>query len=367
MTGEFGEFEQWLKQMPGQAEIPFSVDRAGLYRISNLYNKLDLEDPESSWHASFDQVVYRWTLEAASKNPRRLREPEIVAERLHDTAITRGIADFVSGPHKAIGFMGGHDVDRRAPAFRDVAIIARSLRRGGYTIISGGGPGLMEAANFGAFMAPYEDDALDDALATLRLYNKDTDKFPVWVATAAKVRAKLLGKWDAKETSAGQSLGIPTWYYGFEPPNLFASHHGKYFINSVREDGLISIADGGLIFGAGAAGTVQEVFQNTTLNFYRKKGKSGTPMVFLGKKMWGPTPAEIGTDHSGEPQPKPLYPLLAALAAQALYDFTDCLLLTDNCEEATRFISKGGAERNKCRAESNDREQQLMGRAFAVI
>ena len=39
------------------------------------------------------------------------------------------------------------------------------------------------------------------------------------------------------------SLGIPTWYYGNEPPNLFASHAGKYFFNSVREDGLVSIAD----------------------------------------------------------------------------------------------------------------------------
>ena len=38
------------------------------------------------------------------------------------------------------------------------------------------------------------------------------------------------------------SLGVPTWFYGHEPSNLFASHIAEYFANSVREDGLLAIA-----------------------------------------------------------------------------------------------------------------------------
>ena len=56
--------------------------------------------------------------------------------------------------------------------------------------------------------------------------------------------------------SSAASLGIPTWHYGFEPPTPFASHVGNYFQNSVREDGLVSVARGGIIFAPGAAGRI---------------------------------------------------------------------------------------------------------------
>src|SRR5579872_4608378 len=84
----------------------------------------------------------------------------------------------------------------------------------------------------------------------------------------------------AEPKRGGDSLGIPTWYYGSEPPNLFASLAGKYFMNSLREDGLMSIANGGLVFGQGSAGTVQEVFRNASYNYYRGKDVAATPMVF---------------------------------------------------------------------------------------
>ena len=33
-----------------------------------------------------------------------------------------------------------------------------------------------------------------------------------------------------------RSLGIPTWFYGHEPPNVFCDGIGKYFSNAIRED-----------------------------------------------------------------------------------------------------------------------------------
>ena len=53
----------------------------------------------------------------------------------------------------------------------------------------------------------------------------------------------------------GPSLAVPTWFYGHEPSNLFASHIAKYFSNSIREDTLLAVALYGIVFAPGSAGT----------------------------------------------------------------------------------------------------------------
>ena len=80
-------------------------------------------------------------------------------------------------------------------------------------------------------------------------------------------------------------MGIPTWLYGHEPPTPFATKIAKYFANSVREDGLLTIAKGGVIFAPGSAGTIQEIFQDLTQNHYRSFGYA-SPMVFINKEYW---------------------------------------------------------------------------------
>jgi hypothetical protein len=64
------------------------------------------------------------------------------------------------------------------------------------------------------------------------------------------------------------SLGVPTWFYGHEPPNVFADHVAKYFRNAIREDVLLRVCRSGIVFLPGAAGTVQEVFQSACENYY---------------------------------------------------------------------------------------------------
>ena len=77
--------------------------------------------------------------------------------------------------------------------------------------------------------------------------------------------------------------------YGWEPTTVFAADIGKYFQNSIREDGLLAAATHGIVFAEGSAGTLQEVFQDAAQNFYRSfpappEAGSGifSPMVFLG-------------------------------------------------------------------------------------
>ncbi|APR53887.1 hypothetical protein CA223_15730 [Sphingomonas koreensis] len=92
----------------------------------------------------------------------------------HDASMERQVYAFL-GNQSTIAFMGGHDRLRDDPAFTKVATLARTLRRAGKMIVTGGGPGFMEAANLSAFLAPYDDAALADAMAILIRAPKYTD------------------------------------------------------------------------------------------------------------------------------------------------------------------------------------------------
>jgi predicted Rossmann-fold nucleotide-binding protein len=363
----------WLERFPAAHLLPFQVNRRNLYRVSELYKGYDPKHP-GTWTSTFDRFVYEWTLNSTTDEVRQLKPYEAVAERLHDTATGQAIGRFLDKEYEqsfkpVVGFMGGHDTDRDKPEFRAVATIARALRKLKFTIVSGGGPGLMEAANFGAFMAPYTESQFRAALDTLGASPSASDNAQ-WIASACHVRKQLLPRWNAPELPRSVSLGIPTWYYGHEPPNLFATHTGKYFFNSIREDGLVSIANGGIVFGPGKAGTVQEIFQDTTLNFYRKRP---TPppslMVLLGVDFWNPNPAnDVDAGSIPDPDRKPVYPLLFTLAGQARQKFNNALLLTDNTAEVIEFIANFHATSlGVADSAAAPRSARFKGRALAAL
>src|SRR5260370_38022412 len=77
--------------------------------------------------------------------------------------------------------------------------------------------------------------------------------------------------YSLSKTAKGESPALPTWYYGHEPTTPFATHIAKYFQNSIREDGLIALAVHGIVSASGRAGTLQEIFQDTVRNYYRKR------------------------------------------------------------------------------------------------
>ena len=112
-------------------------------------------------------------------------------------------------------------------------------------------------------------------------------------------------------------IGVPTWFYGHEPATPFAAHIAKYFDNSIREDGLLTIAKGGVIFAPGSAGTMQEIFQDAAQNHYCTHGYA-SPMVFLGTDYWT--------------QQLPVYPFLQQLLEAGRYQNL-MLSLTDDVEE----------------------------------
>jgi predicted Rossmann-fold nucleotide-binding protein len=174
--------------------------------------------------------------------------------------------------------MGGHATRRGALAYRLAAELGYQLTRAGRLVATGGGPGVMEAANLGSYLSDGDEAGLTAAIDQLAQAPDFLDHEPYTAAALAVRRAR----------PAGDLLGgiaIPTWLYGHEPANLFAAAIAKYFSNAIREDTLLRIARGGVVFAPGWAGTVQEVFQTATKAFYRSDGDSG-PLVFLDRAYW---------------------------------------------------------------------------------
>jgi predicted Rossmann-fold nucleotide-binding protein len=315
----------WL---PG---LPYHPYRGWLYSVEELFLEFEPDRPES-YEATLDKRVYRHWEATGGPHPRSLLEA--LAQRLHDHAITDAMEDLLF-PHgeprkKVVAVMGGHGLSRLDAGYREVAKIARSLTRLGFLIATGGGPGAMEAAHLGAYFAGRVDEEMEDALGVLA--EAPSYKDALWMTQAFRVRGRY--PQAAEDRARFPSLGIPTWLYGHEPPNVFATHIAKYFANSVREDGILTIATGGVVFSPGSAGTIQEIFQDACQNHYKTTGVV-SPMVFLGKAFWTVK--------------KPVYPLLAQLAKGMEYE--KYLSITDSADDVVAAIvaydeaTSGGEQR----------------------
>jgi hypothetical protein len=175
----------------------------------------------------------------------------------------------------------------------------------------------MEAANLGAYLATSGDADLEAALEQLAAAPSFRPSVGDWASAALDVRERWPG--------GDGGLGVPTWFYGHEPPNLFAGQIAKFFQNSVREATLLNRCDGGIVFLPGAAGTVQEVFQDACENYYAAP-ELVAPMVLVGVHHW--------TDVV------PVWPLLETLARTRA--FRDAVALVDTVDEAAAFIVNCG-------------------------
>ena len=250
----------------GPSQRPYDV------RPDRLYTRDDLLQgwrPGGDHSVTLDGRIYDYVKARGGRAPDM---EEGLAQRTHDHFIDVALAEFLMHTGRPVaGVMGGSSTLATDPNYRRVVHLAAALARRGYLVVCGGGLGIMEAANLGAFLADRSDAERDGAVDALAAAPPWTTDGAGYMRVGDALRERFM--------PGGESLAIPTWVTAGEPISLFASHIAKYFSNSIREDGMLAVATAGIVFAPGGAGTMQEIFQDGAQNAYREFGRS--PMVFL--------------------------------------------------------------------------------------
>ncbi len=182
--------------------------------------------------------------------------------------------DFLKRYHKAVSFFGSARVGLDHGAYQEATKLAYMLSKAGFAIISGGGPGIMEAANKGAFDAGGHSVAINIKLPMEQRTNK-----------------------YVKESES----------FSF------------FFTRKV----MLEFASKVYIFFPGGFGTLDELFEMVTL-IQTKKVKP-IPIIIVGKKFW--TPLLTWIDET-------LYKQNKAIDAQDM----NLYHLVDSAEEAYKYI-----------------------------
>jgi len=304
---------QWMR------EVPFEVRRTSLYNGLDLYKgyepSADEAQDKASYATCYDSKVYKHFMEQG-KIATNLNES--LSRALHDHSIYKCLKEYIKthDPKRCVGIMGGHATLRTDPIFTDITLLSKRLTEEGFYMVSGGGPGAMEATHLGAWMAGRTIEETKDAIKFLANAAKSFND-PAWLSSAREIILRYpQTKYD--------SLGIPTWLYGHEPSTPFATHIAKFFENSVREDVILTISFGGIIYTPGSAGTLQEIFQDAVQNHYLSF-KISSPMIFLGTRFWMD---EV-----------PVYRLIEQLKVTGRYKNLE-LTLTDSMKEIEEVLKE---------------------------
>lgn len=136
----------------------------------------------------------------------------------------------------SVSVFGGARVRRGSPVYRDAMRIGEALSRAGFTVITGGGSGVMEGANRGAQRGPRDSVGLNIRLPREQVPNPHTDK-------------------------------LVNFKYFFARKVMFV----KYAC--------------GIVGMPGGFGTMDEIFEALTL--VQTKKIHQIPVVFYGSEYWG--------------------------------------------------------------------------------
>jgi len=269
-----------------------------LYTFGDLISGFDHKDP-MSYLRTWDFGQFQTFVAEGGATPKTIDARR--RQSGHDSEIADALRRYLEAKRpRLVGIMGGHSVNRDQAAYRLIADLARFLTRAGFLIVTGGGPGAMEAGHLGAFFATATDGVYEAAIAELGrvpklpnisgLLDEDGNVRPGSEQTIKDAHGWLMAALRATElvkTKPGESLAIPTWLYGHEPTVPFATAYAKYFQNSIREEALITEARAGIIYSRGGGGTIREIFQDVEQNYYVRRAADFTPMIFVDpEKYW---------------------------------------------------------------------------------
>ncbi len=202
--------------------------------------------------------------------------------------IFRIMAEFVEGFQFVADFkdsvtvFGSSSFDENNPNYKKAQRFGELLARENFSVITGGGPGIMEAANRGA----YEAD--------------------------------------------GSSIGINIQLEEGERANKYLRESISFYYFFTRKV-MLSFASSGYVFFPGGYGTLDEFFEVVTLIQTRKIPVRG-PVIAIGKEFWEPLFRWMRED---------LYQKHGTITANCL----DIFVLVDTPEEAVEIIKKDREEK----------------------
>ncbi len=162
---------------------------------------------------------------------------KVAADRVAEIAkeFTAGF-EFMANYPKSVTFFGSTKTQEGDPYYEKAReLSARMVRELGYAVVSGGGPGIMEAADRGAFEA------------------------------------------------GGNSLGLLIDLPGGQPTNIYITKSISFYYFFARK---VCLAYGAevFVFFPGGYGTLDEFFELVTLIQTRKM--AGTPLICYGSEYW---------------------------------------------------------------------------------
>src|SRR3989338_8806833 len=230
--------------------------------------------------------------------------------------------EFLSKFDKSVTFWGSARLTPEIHHYNDAQKLAELLAKDGFSIVTGGGPGIMEAANRGAALAKGDSVGLNIQLPTEQRTNLFVkDGFSIVTGGGPGImEAANRGAALAKGDSLGLNIQLPTE----QRTNPFVKR-GMGFHYFFTRKVMLSAASQAYVYFPGGFWTLDEVFEIATL--IQTKKMERVPMIAMGSHYWAPLFEWLKKE---------------AIKDHALIDEADLNIwhLTDSVEEAFEIIKK---------------------------